>query len=908
MKRSLGMALVLGTLVAALGVPASGREAPGHVVAGRGTAAPSFVTGIHETAPAGPAARSALRYLSAHAGTYRIPSPARDLKRVRITRASGLTTVRFAQLYRGVPVFGAQYLVHFRGRASGREVLGANGHFFTRLRTSTTPRVTARAARMLAVGSVLPATGVRTVDHGLTVLPTGLGVLARHVTVWGTRLGRPLRQQVFVDARTGAVDLSYDDVESATSVPVETKNAHGEGVTIQALDRKKGITEMRDVSLPMYDPATGRGQIETHDAAGGTGGYAIDENIVSWPTGSNVKRENRRDGAVDAHWGAERVYAFYAALGRNSIDDRGMSIVSVVDLAGSGGSGLYNAFWDGHKMNYGNPDPSQVYPFSADLDVVAHELTHGVTQHSAGLVYLGQPGSMNEAFSDYFGDAVDVNNTPGLSMDDPTSGYIGEDLCRVKNPEEWHCPLRNLNDPHTTGDPATTSEYYGVLPDVDTGGVHTNMNIYSSTLWQIRRELFDAQGGQPGADRSDQIVYTALSQFDTPIDTFVDGRNALVAAAQALGATQAELDVINGAFDDHGIVDGWEASHGTDATTLVENVFPSGVLGISGPKASGDRFIYDDVVEKEGGCCRRQQPFVGTVDGSSPPVEVGGAVTSGPGNVEPDLSGDRAVWVRLAPGGGGLKSRIQTATLTGPVQDVTTSGFAVDPAVSGRRVAWTTIKGGFNTNVETRVLGGAIHRLTTSGVAMNPDTNGRWVAWADYDAATNRSAMVVQDMRTGKRTVTDSRTQYGYVGPPSLNSTAAFWFFDANNDGLGVINTMSLDTGKVRTLVGLELPGNGSFFWYGAARAPFVSANEHYVTYADESTLVAHFNGDDVPLGDAGRDVYIVPIAGGGAPVLVSNNTGDQGYPQMAGDDQQVIWLDGSQGRVDIATRPTPAG
>ena len=106
-------------------------------------------------------------------------------------------------------------------------------------------------------------------------------------------------------------------------------------------------------------------------------------------------------------------------------------------------------------MVYGNPEPNpitrEVYPFSADLDVVAHELTHGVIDHSADLVYLNQSGAMNEAYADYFGNAVDVT-VSGTPMGDPDAGEIAEDLCRVPNPDNWDCPLRDLNDgrDHTT--------------------------------------------------------------------------------------------------------------------------------------------------------------------------------------------------------------------------------------------------------------------------------------------------------------------------------------------------------------------------------------------------------------------------------------------------------------------------
>ncbi|MGW6395058.1 M4 family metallopeptidase [Streptomyces sp. NPDC055103] len=97
--------------------------------------------------------------------------------------------------------------------------------------------------------------------------------------------------------------------------------------------------------------------------------------------------------------------------------------------------------------------------FAADLDVVGHEMTHGVTDHFGGLIYLQQSGAINEAVSDYSGNAVDVTGS-GTPMDAPTAGLLGEDLCPVTAPEE--CALRDMTDGRSAD-----RDYLPLPPDVD---------------------------------------------------------------------------------------------------------------------------------------------------------------------------------------------------------------------------------------------------------------------------------------------------------------------------------------------------------------------------------------------------------------------------------------------------------
>jgi Zn-dependent metalloprotease len=107
------------------------------------------------------------------------------------------------------------------------------------------------------------------------------------------------------------------------------------------------------------------------------------------------------NAAFDA-LGATREF-YREVLGRDSIDNAGLTLLGDVNY----GEKYDNAFWDGTRMVFGNGDDEIFQDFTRDVDVCAHELTHGITQYTAGLVYSDQPGALNEAFSDIFGACVD---------------------------------------------------------------------------------------------------------------------------------------------------------------------------------------------------------------------------------------------------------------------------------------------------------------------------------------------------------------------------------------------------------------------------------------------------------------------------------------------------------------------
>ncbi|MGZ4961152.1 MAG: M4 family metallopeptidase [Limisphaerales bacterium] len=248
------------------------------------------------------------------------------------------------------------------------------------------------------------------------------------------------------------------------------------------------------------------------------------------PKGKLVRSENgpaTGDIAVNqAYDGTGKTYDFYqSVLGRNSVDNRGMRLDSFVHY----GRNFNNAFWDGGEMVFGDGDGKTFRGFTGALDVIAHELTHGVTQFStpAGLDYVDQSGALNESISDVFGSVV---KQWALNQDVHQADWlIG---AGIMVPTGWKS-LRSMAAPGNKaltwpGDdqPATMDGY------VEGGDVHTNSGIPNHAFYLAATAL----GGHSWADAA-KIWYNALPMLKANA-TFRDFAEATVQVALGLGKLQ----------------------------------------------------------------------------------------------------------------------------------------------------------------------------------------------------------------------------------------------------------------------------------------------------------------------------------------------------------------------------------
>jgi bacillolysin len=289
------------------------------------------------------------------------------------------------------------------------------------------------------------------------------------------------------------------------------------------------------------------GTYSLDDANRGKGVVTLDaqnksrpNNPVAFKDNNNVWGEAgddpRTKAAVDAHYGAQMTYDFYKdILGRDSIDGKGEKLQSNVHISNN----YVNAFWDGKTMNYGDGDGRQAGPLTT-LDIAGHEITHGLTERTAGLIYSGESGGLNEAFSDIMGTGVEwyaSQKNSGVKFD----WAMGEDAWTPNNGDP-NDALRYMNDP--TKDNYSVDHYSNYPKQTEvhgSSGIANNAFYLLSEGGKNRTSNVEVQGGI-GIEKSLKIYGRALQNYMTPRTTFAEAREATIKAATDLfGADSAEV-------------------------------------------------------------------------------------------------------------------------------------------------------------------------------------------------------------------------------------------------------------------------------------------------------------------------------------------------------------------------------
>ncbi|TWE04965.1 bacillolysin/thermolysin [Neobacillus bataviensis] len=319
---------------------------------------------------------------------------------------------------------------------------------------------------------------------------------------------------VYVDAVNGNVLDSYNAVAHGAT----TGSGYGVLGDYKTLNTyySNGTYYLYDVTKPMS------GVIETRTAQSRSllpGNYSVDAD--------NKFNAVSQGADVDANYYAGKVYDYYKnTFNRNSFDNNGATIRSSVHYSRN----YNNAFWNGSQMVYGDGDGVTFRPLSGALDVVAHELTHAVTERTAGLDYVDQSGALNESISDTFGVFLDKGDY-----------LVGED---VYTPNKSGDALRSLSNPTLYGQPDHMNNY--VYTTSDNGGVHTNSGIPNKAAYLTISSL--------GTAVAEKIYYRALTVYLNPQSNFSDARASLLAAAADLyGTGSTQYNAVASAWNQVGV-------------------------------------------------------------------------------------------------------------------------------------------------------------------------------------------------------------------------------------------------------------------------------------------------------------------------------------------------------------------
>lgn len=420
-----------------------------------------------------------------YAPAFGLSSPAIELKLHKQTQhADSEKTLRFQQHYKGVPVIGAELVA---GVDAADQVKYVSGETAPELSLDVTANITAEEASAIAITAV---------SKWYSVNSTQLVAGAAELSIFNPALITPgkmparlvwklsvsnnkVHELIFVDANTGSIAFNISQVHAALSRATYTANN----------------TE----NLP--------------------GTFICGE---ADPTCSMGDEDARA-----AHLYVADTYNFYSSMhGRDGITGIGSTIITSVHY---GAIGFGNAAWTGEQMFFGDG-------FSQADDVVAHEYTHGVTQYTSNLFYYYQSGSINESFSDVWGEFVDQTNGSGSDAVGDR-WLLGEDLPGgairdMSNPPAFLDPDRMTSPNYFTG--------YGGNSNVHTNGGINNKAVYL---------MVDGSGAETGGAFNGQTVealgitkvatlyYEVQTRFLTSGADYLDLYNALNQACNDLVAT-----------------------------------------------------------------------------------------------------------------------------------------------------------------------------------------------------------------------------------------------------------------------------------------------------------------------------------------------------------------------------------
>jgi thermolysin len=470
------------------------------------------------------------------------------------TLLAGRSHERFDQYYQGVRVFGADVARQMDGALS----VSVFGQLYPSISIDTTPQLSTEAAtddlRQLGGPDLVIAQGPE-----LVILPNDMGGSATgsYATGGSAADGYALayrflvktptdRIVYFLDARSGAMIRQYSNLQRQAAIGKGT-GVFGDTKKVSArLNRGVYLTEdlLRPPDIATFDM---KGNVvRTLNFLNGAIGLNVNDLASStdnvWSDGPDV----------DAHVYAGYTYDYYfKRFGRHGLDNNDIAVTVLLhtvrrsDLGSASKEvvGLFylNAFYAGDGVVvYGEGLPpgftaafhQTVDFFSGGLDVVAHELSHGVTDFSSGLIYRNESGALNEAFSDVMGVSVKFFFQPAGSGLMQASYELGSDVFRPGG-------IRSFDNPGVFADPDHYSKRY--TGTADNGGVHTNCTIIDQAFYLAiesgtnRTSGLSVQGvGAANRDQIEKVFYRGFTQLLPANATFSMARAATIQASRDL--------------------------------------------------------------------------------------------------------------------------------------------------------------------------------------------------------------------------------------------------------------------------------------------------------------------------------------------------------------------------------------
>jgi hypothetical protein len=799
---------------------------------------------------------------------------------------TGLGTADVLQQVDGVPVAAGRLVASLSGEPAKVRVV--RGRVFPGLDVDTEPRVRAATARRIA-GRESRGT-VDAVE--LVVLPSPApGVLAWDVLVTGARdprAGGVLQTRYLVDALSGALlDVIPASGEAGAMVmgrssalgPLAQQSSPGEPVDVsgngplgQPLTAKgtrlpDGTVQLVDATVPWFDAATSNGAVMIHDAD------LTDQDPAPIATFASAQIDDA-DAIAAASFGRYVLDYYRDAHGRDSWDGAGGTLHLTVHV-----NVRCNAMF-GSEGIFGDASLCPLVRTFMDIDVVAHEITHGVTSTTADLEYRDQSGALNESFSDYFGSVIG-NRFRGA--DDDT---VGQDLCvdvTVVSGLCWPHP-NGLKGTRYMPNGSTFAQFVSYmdtplslpLSEPDNGGVHRNSSIWNNALWAIRGRLaqMDAVPALQSARAAafDTAVYRALTGILTETSGFLEARRALEQAERDLGLDPVILQVTGEVMDQVLICEDCVLPRESPALAIGR-----GIASQVAPTVAGDRVSW---LERADAVVGRPATSIGAAPGA--PVDTG-APAAAVGLAGPD---------RLVVAEYGQQPRMVSVPVAG--------GAPQDLGPIAPEAAWPGIAGSAEGAAWVDPVAGTISFVTPSGEATSTPAPVRGAT----SVATGGGAVAVglDDGVAVWRPGSEPR-----VIPVDGTVTGV----GVHGDRLITVAGNPSETTEffAMTVTLHDLAGGTSQVLSQQAAGFGAALSDRYAIWTQTTGDIRGPIADLYRLSDdAVKDtsLFLYSFATGTTYDLLPGVDGQQGYPALSG--ERVAWQDAVTATDDVYTGLLPAG
>ncbi len=479
-----------------------------------------------------PGESSATKFLEENKDLFGIDSAKEELKVVEVKKDDiGDTFVKFAQVIEGTEVDNSLINVHYDENGV---IVSVNGNLEENKEITT-----------LGSKGISPEDAIKIAKSQFQYKTLKNEPKAEKVILTKDDVNYEVYKVniFFMEPTIGSYDVF---VEGTSGKVIQTESkmrfnnpVKGSGTDVLGKTRELNLNQSGE-QYQMVD-LTNEGTIYTYDMNNGSG----DGELVLNSTKEFTTEEHK--SPVSAHYNAGRVINFYKILfNRNSIDNKGMEINSFTHYKYN----YNNAFWLGDVMVYGDGDGEEFTYLSGDLDVVGHEMTHGVIEYTANLAYHNQSGALNESMADVFGVLIatyDKYNVEGGGnwTFDAADWVVGDD---IYTPNIQGDALRSLADPTLYDQPDHMNGYIN-LPDTeddDWGGVHINSGIPNKAAYNIASNI--------GMEKTAKIYYRALTEYMHADTNFEQATYCLVQAATDLfGKDSNEVTAIKNSFASVGV-------------------------------------------------------------------------------------------------------------------------------------------------------------------------------------------------------------------------------------------------------------------------------------------------------------------------------------------------------------------